>query len=209
MNVTGAARRALLVVDVQNGFTEGSGELPVEGGDDVARRIGAFTAEHRGKYDVVATTQDWHVDPGGHFSDNPDFVETWPVHCVAGTDGAELDPQLDEGAGRPFTDLVDVAVRKGAHAAAYSGFEGVTAEGESLEQALRHLGVTDLDVVGIAESHCVRHTVLDARQAGFAVRVLSDLTVPVTPELGEAARANMSAAGATSVTSAEAFPHQA
>ena len=190
------ARRALLVVDVQPTFCEG-GSLPVLGGNDVAEAIAAYARDHRERYDLVATTQDWHVDPGAHFAtppDEPDFLDTWPPHGLAGTPEAELHPAL--------ADLApDVSVRKGAHAAAYSGFEGVDDEGRPLAAFLAEAGVTDVDVVGIAESHCVRATALDAVALGLRTRVLSDLTVPVTPELGAQARAEMSAAGAELVDS--------
>jgi len=189
-------RRALIVVDVQPTFCEG-GALPVEGGNDVARAIAEFAAEHRADYDVVVTTQDWHVDPGRHFSDTPDFVDTWPPHGVAGTAEAELHPALAGLA-------PDASVKKGAYEAAYSGFEGVDAEGRSLAAVLAEAGVTAVDVVGIAESHCVRSTALDAHGLGLATRVLTDLTVPVSPELGAAARQEMAAAGIALVASADA-----
>jgi Amidases related to nicotinamidase len=181
--------RALIVVDVQPTFCEG-GSLPVEGGNAVAERIADFARTHRGAYDLVATTQDWHIDPGTHFSDTPDFVDTWPPHGVAGTPEAELHPAL--------ADLdADVSVKKGMYAAAYSGFEGSTADGSTLQRALEAAGVTDVDVVGLAESHCVAQTALDAQEAGFATRVLTDLTEPVSAELGAAARVRMSQAGVT------------
>lgn len=190
------ARRALLVVDVQPTFCEG-GELGVEGGHAVAERIAGYARDHRDRYDVVVTTQDWHVDPGDHWSETPDFVDTWPPHGVAGTPNAALHPAL--------TDLApDASVRKGEHAAAYSGFEGVDAQGRPLADLLREAGVTAVDVVGIAESHCVRATALDAHALGLATRVLTDLTVPVSPELGAAARADLAAAGVTLVASADA-----
>jgi len=181
-------RRALVVVDVQPTFCEG-GALGVEGGNAVAEAIARYAAERRDEYALVVTTQDWHIDPGEHFSDEPDYVDTWPPHGVAGTPEAELHPAL---AGlRP-----DASVKKGAYAAAYSGFEGVDEQGRSLLDILREAAVTEVDVVGIAESHCVKATALDAIEAGFAVRVFTDLTVPVSPELGEAARAEMLARGA-------------
>lgn len=179
--------RALIVVDVQPTFCEG-GALAVEGGNAVAERIAAYAASHRGDYDVVVTTQDWHIDPGEHFSEEPDFVDTWPPHGVAGTDEAELHPAL--------ADLApDISVKKGRYAAAYSGFEGVDVAGRPLADLLATRGVTEVDVVGIAESHCVKQTALDAVTNGLRTRVLTDLTVPVSPELGEAARAEMAAAG--------------
>ena len=190
-------RRALVVVDVQNGFTENSGELPVAGGDAAAAAIGAYVSAHRSDYVVVATTQDHHIDPGTHFSDAPDFVDSWPVHCVAGTFGAELDEQLSAGAGRLFTELVDVAVYKGMYAAAYSGFEGVTAEGVPLAQALRSFGVDAVDVVGIATSFCVRATALDALAAGFTTSVLLPLCADVDEALTPATIAELTAAGIT------------
>ncbi|OZB47846.1 MAG: nicotinamidase [Cellulomonas sp. 14-74-6] len=187
-------RRALLVVDVQPTFCEG-GALPVAGGNATADAIARFAASHRDRYALVVTTQDWHVDPGHHFSDTPDFVDTWPPHGVAGTAEAELHPAL---AGlRP-----DASVRKGAYAAAYSGFEGVDEDGRTLATILRDAHITDVDVVGIAESHCVRATTLDALDLGLRARVLTDLTVPVTAELGAAARTEMAQAGAELVPSA-------
>lgn len=179
--------RALLVVDVQPTFCEG-GALAVAGGNDVARAIAEYAAAHRDEYALVVTTQDWHVDPGAHFSETPDFVDTWPPHGVAGTTEAELHPALSELG-------PDASVRKGAYAAAYSGFEGVDGEGRPLAQILEAAGIAAVDVVGIAESHCVKATALDALELGLATRVFTDLTVPVTPELGAAARDEMRAAG--------------
>ncbi|WP_051681836.1 isochorismatase family protein [Cellulomonas sp. HZM] len=189
--------RALLVVDVQPTFCEG-GALAVAGGDDVARAVAEHAAAHRDAYDLVVTTQDWHVDPGDHFSDHPDFVDTWPPHGVAGTPEAELHPALAELG-------PDASVKKGAYAAAYSGFEGTDAEGRTLETILRDAGIDAVDVVGIAESHCVRATALDAHGLGLATRVLTDLTVPVSPELGAAARDELRAAGVELSTSDQAF----
>lgn len=179
--------RALIIVDVQPTFCEG-GELPVEGGNAVARRVAEHVAAHRGDYALVATTQDWHIDPGAHFSDEPDFVDTWPRHGVAGTPGAMLHPALDGLA-------ADITVKKGQYAAAYSGFEGTTEDGRALAEALRGAGVTDVDVVGLALSHCVCETALDALREGFGARVVEGLTAPVTPELGEAAKERMRSAG--------------
>lgn len=190
-----STRRALLVVDVQPTFCEG-GSLPVEGGNAVAQAIAEFAVGHRDRYDLVVTTQDWHIDPGHHFSEAPDFVDTWPPHGIAGTPQAALHPAL--------ADLApDAMVRKGAFQAAYSGFEGTDEDGQELAAILDAAEITAVDVVGIAESHCVRATALDALGRGLHTRVLTDLTVPVTPELGEAAREEMAAAGvelATSVT---------
>lgn len=179
--------RALILVDVQPTFCEG-GALPVEGGNAVAQRIADFLGAHRGDYALVVTTQDWHINPGGHFSTTPDFVDTWPPHGIADTEEAALHPALS-------TVAVDVSVKKGQFEAAYSGFEGVTDEGEHLADVLREKGISTVDVVGLAESHCVCETALDAVGYGFPARVLLDLTEPVTEELGALARARMAEAG--------------
>ncbi len=168
--------KALIVVDVQNDFCEG-GSLAVAGGAAVAARIGQLLAvPHR--YAHVVATRDHHIDPGTHFSDNPDFVDSWPVHCVAGTPGAALHEPLSEA---DFEAIFD----KGEYAAAYSGFEGASA-GVGLGQWLTERGVDQVDIVGIATDYCVRATALDAVKAGLDVRVLLDLTAAVAPQrLGE------------------------
>jgi nicotinamidase/pyrazinamidase len=181
------SKRALLIVDVQPTFCEG-GELPVPGGNDVAKGIASYVHAHRNEYELIITTQDFHVDPGDHFSDDPDFVDTWPPHAVAGSPGAELHHHIE------YLNP-EVRIFKGQHAAAYSGFEGKDSEGTPLTVILRNHGITELDVVGIAESHCVKATALDGLKEGFDVRVFNDLTAPVTAEQGEAARAQMAAAG--------------
>jgi nicotinamidase/pyrazinamidase len=185
--MTASEVRALIVVDVQPTFCEG-GELAVDGGNKVAEDVAAYVAAHRDRYDVVVTTQDWHIDPGEHFSDHPDFVDSWPPHGIAGTPNAELHPAL---AGLD----PDVSVKKGQYSHGYSGFEGADPDGRSLERVLRDAGVGAVDVVGLVESHCVKHTSLDAVRAGFATRVLTDLTIPVSPEQGEQAQAELTAAG--------------
>ena len=172
--------RALIIVDVQPTFCEG-GALPVTGGNAIAEAVAAYVDAHRDEYQLIVTTQDWHIDPGEHFSENPDFVDTWPPHGVAGTDEAELHPALANV-------NADVTVKKGQYKAAYSGFEGTTEDGKTLEEALRDAGITDVDVVGLAESHCVASTAVDAVHAGFRTRVLRELTAPVTEELGAVAR---------------------
>lgn len=189
--------RALIIVDVQLTFCEG-GALAVEGGNAVAEKIADFVTENQEEYDLVVTTQDWHIDPGAHFSETPDFVDTWPPHGVAGTPEAELHDAI--------ADLpIDDSVKKGQHAAAYSGFEGVNKAGQTLEEILRAAEITEVDVVGLAESHCVKDTALDAIDLGWPTRVISDLTVPVSEELGKAAREEMHRAGIDQVVSAEAF----
>ena len=169
--------RALIIVDVQNDFCEG-GSLAVAGGAGVAAGISAALAD--GPWDHVVATKDYHIDPGAHFSAHPDYLDTWPVHCVVGTGGAEFHPDL-------VTDRVEAVFHKGEHAAAYSGFEGHTDAGEGLADWLRTRAVEAVDVVGIATDHCVRATALDAVGAGFATTVLLDLTAGVAPMTTEAA----------------------
>lgn len=180
-------RRALIIVDVQPTFCEG-GALAVTGGNAVAERIAAYVSAHRDDYALVITTQDWHIDPGDHFSSEPDFIDTWPVHGVADSAEAQLHPALSALE-------ADAAVKKGQYAAAYSGFEGVDEDGRTLADILSAAGIEAVDVVGLAESHCVKDTALDAVAQGYRVRVLTDLTEPVSPELGRAARDDMRAAG--------------
>ncbi len=172
--------RALLVVDVQVDFCE-DGSLPVQGGRRVAADVAALLRTDHG-YDVVVASQDWHVDPGDHFSAQPDFATSWPAHCVVGTGGARLQEPLTE-------DLFDAVVRKGEHAAAYSAFEAT-----GLREALR--GVDSLDVCGVATDHCVRASVLDACAAGLAVRVLLPLCAGVSAETSARAVEEMERAGA-------------
>ena len=164
--------RALIIVDVQNDFCEG-GSLAVAGGGQVARDISALLAgEH--PYDHVVATKDFHIDPGRHFSDEPDYVDSWPRHCVAETTGAQFHPEL-------VTGPIEAVFYKGAFAAAYSGFEGADESRASLADWLRAHGVDAVDVVGIATDHCVRATAADARRAGFDTRVLLNLTAGVAP----------------------------
>jgi nicotinamidase/pyrazinamidase len=151
----------------------------------VARAISAHTAA--AGYDHVVATRDHHVEPGDHFAEQPDFLDTWPRHCVVGTPGVELHHALDR---RPIEAVFD----KGEYAAAYSGFEG-TSDGVRLADWLRAADVDEVDVVGIATDHCVRATALDAVAAGFRTRVLLDLTAGVAEASTEAALEQLRTAG--------------
>src|ERR1700760_1878728 len=160
--------RALIIVDVQNDFCEG-GSLAVTGGAAVAKGISLVLSQAGARWDHVVATKDWHIDPGSHFSDHPDFVDSWPAHCVVGSGGADFHPELQTGS-------IEAVFHKGQHKAAYSGFEGKTDAGEGLADWLRARSVTEVEVVGIATDHCVRATALDAARAGFATTVLTALT---------------------------------
>lgn len=191
--------RALLIVDVQNDFTE-NGALAVQGGDAVASAVSTYLHAHASEYDVIIASRDWHDaegDNGGHFASAPDYVDSWPVHCVAGTPGADYDPLL-------VTDAVTHHVRKGQGRPAYSMFEGVTDDGETVGDVLSAAGVMTADVVGIATDHCVRASALDAVAHGVRVRVLTDLIAGVGAESSAAALAELAHAGAELVESTSA-----
>jgi nicotinamidase/pyrazinamidase len=189
-------RAALVVVDVQNDFCEG-GSLAVAGGADVARAIADHVEHGVGRYGALVATRDWHVDPGSHFASTqgrePDFHDSWPDHCVAGTAGAEYHPALAATMARQL----DAEFLKGEHAAAYSGFEG-TLDGDGTTTLADWLRAHDLQAVviaGIATDYCVRSTALDAVRYGFETTVLMDLCAGVDPVSTEQAWRDMRAAG--------------
>ncbi|AJT66830.1 isochorismatase family protein [Streptomyces chattanoogensis] len=185
--------RALIVVDVQNDFCEG-GSLAVAGGADVAAAITDLVGQAAGGcYRHVVATRDHHIDPGDHFSEAPDYEHTWPVHCLAGTEGSSFHPNF---APAVASGAVDAVFDKGAHTAAYSGFEGRDENGTLLADWLRERNVTEVDVVGIATDHCVRATALDALHAGLRTHVLLDLTAGVAAQTTERALEELRAAGA-------------
>lgn len=176
--------KALVIVDVQNDFVEG-GALGVDGGNRVAAGIAAFLKEHAKDYAVIATSQDWHIDPGEHF-------KTWPVHCVAGTVGAEIVEPVTEALGAVKVPVLHF--HKGQYDDGYSASSAVPAGTEagnalSLAVVLDDHGVTDVDVVGIATDHCVRATATDLaaenRPYSTNVTVFSDLVAGVSPEASQ------------------------
>ncbi|WP_036418731.1 isochorismatase family protein [Mycobacterium sp. 155] len=188
MRTRGAKRhkRALIVVDVQNDFCEG-GSLAVTGGAAVARAISELlVGDH--EYDHVVATKDFHIDPGGHFSEHPDYQASWPRHCVAETPGAAFHPEFD-------TSAVEAVFMKGHYTAAYSGFEGVDDSGTTLMDWLRSHDVDEVDVVGIATDYCVAATAADAVKAGLRTRVLTGMTAGVAPQSTAAAIDELLSAG--------------
>ncbi|PRQ10819.1 nicotinamidase [Corynebacterium sp. 13CS0277] len=198
--------RALIIVDVQPDFCPG-GALATARGTDVAEAIATAVESHGGTYAAIVTTQDWHIDPGPHFSPTPDYVDSWPVHCQAGTPGAELHPALLRVA-----DMISARFHKGLYSAAYSGFEGrqagtppeiLTPDEEDtrmdLAAWLHSRGVTAVDVCGIATDFCVKATALDAVRAGLETRLLRELCSPVAAESEATALEEMAAAGITLV----------
>ncbi len=216
-------KRALVIVDVQNDFCAG-GSLATDDGAEIAAAITEHVSERRGDYDAIVMTRDWHVDPGTHFAPagtEPDFTQTWPVHCVAGTPGAELHEQLDVE-----EIAADAEFLKGLHDASYSGFDGrlgepdlvrsgegasapagpygatagdeaaVADDAPTLDEWLREQDVDAITVVGIATDYCVKATVLDGLDAGYDVTVLAGLTAGVAEESTAAALEEMTEAGA-------------
>jgi nicotinamidase/pyrazinamidase len=186
--------RALFIIDVQNDFTEG-GSLAVTGGAAVAAGISKYLSEHPERYDEIFASRDWHNatgDNGGHFATTgaPDYVNNWPAHCVAGSRGAEYHPDLD-------VSDVTVEVLKGQGKPAYSIFDGVTEDGETVEEKLEELGVDEIDVVGLATDYCVLASALDASDTGRTVRVYTDLIAGVDPATSEAALDDLESAGVT------------
>ena len=179
--------RALIVVDVQNDFCEG-GSLEVAGGAGVAGAISKHMQAAAADYDHVVATKDYHIAPRGHFSEEPDYVTTWPRHCVVGTPGADFHPRLT-------TEPIEAVFTKGAYVAAYSGFEGTTEGGVGLADWLRRADVDTVDIAGLTTDYCVRATAIDAVKAGFAARVLLDLTAGVARESVDSAVRQMRAEG--------------
>ncbi|MFI8308791.1 isochorismatase family protein [Streptomyces sp. NPDC085927] len=183
--------RALIVVDVQKDFCEG-GSIPVKGGADRAVAIADLIRRADGRYTYVVATRDHHIDPGTHFSEHPDFQDSFPVHCVVGSEGGEFHPDF---APAVASGAVHEVFYKGAHSASKSGFEGSTQDGTPLADWLRAHDVQDLDVVGIATDHCVKATALDGVQAGFAVQVLLDYTAGVAADTTRTAISELRHAG--------------
>lgn len=184
---------ALFIIDVQNDFCEG-GALACQGGAEVASKITSFVNENPNRYDFVIASRDWHTPGdlnGGHFppeGEEPDFVGTWPLHCLAGEEGAEYHPNLD-------VSIIDIHIKKGQGAHGYSIFEGIDENGVGVAQLLENLGVKEVDVVGIATDYCVRASSLDANQHGIRTRVITSLTAGVNPVSTEAAIDEMVDAG--------------
>lgn len=185
--------KALLIIDVQNDFCEG-GSLAVQGGSAVAAGISKHLSDNPDEFDYVIASRDWHDagnDNGGHFAqigENPDFVNTWPIHCVSGTEGAEYHPNLDRSA-------IDFHIIKGMGKPSYSIFEGETQDGKPLSELLKDLSVNQVTVVGLATDYCVLASSLDAKAAGYKVKVLSNLIAGVAEESSQAALKQLSNAG--------------
>jgi nicotinamidase/pyrazinamidase len=191
--MTEASSRAIIVVDPQPDFFEG-GPLPVDDATQTVLEIAEHLRARGGDYSLKVVTQDWHLDPGDHWSDHPDYVTTWPVHCAANTSGAQIHASLAD-------EEWDVVIHKGLHEGAYSGFEGESADGSTLAEVLTSAGVGDVTVVGFATDHCVKATALDARALGLHVNVVLDLCAGVDPDTTREAITALRDAGVNVVTS--------
>jgi len=178
-------RTALVVVDLQNDFADPAGGLSVAGGDAIVPTVNGEVARAASAGSTIVFTQDWHPESTPHFAKDGGI---WPVHCVAGTWGAELHPDVvvPDGATR---------IRKGANGEdGYSGFtmrDPVTGEtvATELEDRLRAAGVTRVVVVGLATDYCLQATALDARRLGFETLLLKDAVAAVELSPGDGARA--------------------
>jgi nicotinamidase/pyrazinamidase len=190
---------ALVIVDFQNDFTPG-GALAVPEGDRIAPALNRLASA----YEHVFATRDWHPEDHGSFEgveidrerwDGTEPPNVWPVHCVAGTEGAELHPELDRS-------KVDVVIDKGQdpHSQGYSGFQNT-----ELAEQLRGIGVDHVVVAGLATDYCVKNTALDALEEGFDVTVVTDAARGVDVKEGDSERAleEVEKAGARLATSSE------
>jgi nicotinamidase/pyrazinamidase len=184
-------KNALLIVDLQNDFIEG-GSLPVQGGRTVVAMVSRHLRHFRGEYQFVVATRDYHEDPGDHFSDQPDFVNTWPRHCVIGTQGAALCAPILNLVREKY---IHAVIDKGRHAAALSGFDGFDPRGHTLYDVLREARVEHVDICGLVTEFCVRATALDARKKELQVRILVNLCGAANAEAGQSALDEMKAAG--------------
>jgi nicotinamidase/pyrazinamidase len=185
------AESAIIVVDVQNDFVEG-GSLAVTGGQEVANMIrNDLLPVSKALGIAVFFTKDWHIEPGDHFASTnggePDFLDSWPDHCVADTTGAMFANEFDPEPAQVFY--------KGQYKASYSGIDGVNRDGVSLAAALRILGVHRVGVVGIAYDYCVKATALDLIKEGFEVSVNKLATASVHPDNDPQTDAELKEAG--------------
>lgn len=172
--------KALIIVDAQNDFVE-DGALAVTGGQKTMRRLADCLRNNYSEYDLIVTTQDWHIDPKGHFAETPDFIDTWPVHCVAEEAGSEIFPPVAQALGELMLNkgVIVERVFKGEYEAAYSGFEGRTGNKSMrpaalLADLLDFYDVSEVDVTGLATDYCVKATALDAVKEGFETTVLAN-----------------------------------
>lgn len=190
-------KRALIIVDVQHDFVEG-GSLAVTGGRDLADRIATELIIKGHPYDLIVSTQDWHIDPGSHFSSTPDFVDSWPVHCVAESYGAGILESIEYVLNS--TDTPVARIKKGKYGDAYSGFMGYSETGRSMSEVLRNAGIQQIDVAGLATDYCVAATALDSAKQDFDTRVLLDYSAGINADRVSEKKIELRSAGVKLVT---------
>ena len=187
--------KTLIVVDAQYDFIEG-GTLAVPGGFKVTEDIANLI--HTQRYEMILFTQDWHIDPGSHWSDNPDYIDSWPVHCKAETTGASIAEAImwsvRSRASRSES-LILNTFKKGQYAASYSGMDGIDSNGTGLLTWLNAFNVSEVEVVGIAYDYCVAATALDLAGEGIKVTVLKDFTASVHPNKDDETTTKLESAG--------------
>lgn len=169
-------KKGLLVVDVQNDFCLG-GALEVPGSERVVQNIKYHIENNRATYHTLIFTKDWHIRPDTHFSDTPDYKDTWPRHCVADTYGAAIHRTL-----APFSmGAAAKIILKGEYSAGYSGFDGHLVDSRTtLLEYLRSMDNMELVVCGLAFDYCVRSTAIDSAKYSFKTSVLMECTAAVS-----------------------------
>lgn len=172
-------KKALIIVDVQNDFIEG-GSLAVEGGYGLSKKIADLAKSGAlDKYDLVITTQDWHIEPGSHFNENPDYINSWPVHCVADTFGSNIVKTLAEA----LENITDHTIIKGMYSDDYSGFDGEEkGTGRLLEDILKESQIEEVYIIGLATDFCVSASALASSKLDFKTYVIVDLVEGINSE---------------------------
>jgi nicotinamidase/pyrazinamidase len=184
-------RNALLVVDLQNDFVEG-GALPIPGGTQLVAHVARHIRHFRSEYAFVVATRDIHEDPPDHFSDQPDYINSWPPHGVKGTHGAVLCTPISNLVREK---IIQAVLDKGRHAAAFSAFDAQDPRGHLLVDVLREQRVDHIDICGVITEYCIKASALDARKHEFQVRVLVNLCGAASPEAGRLAFEEIKTAG--------------
>lgn len=217
------ASNALIIVDTQRGFmpaSEGTrlqlpgfGELGVTGGEAIVQPINRLTAAFRRAHWPIATTQDFHPAHTAHFSDTPNFVDTWPIHCVGGTSGAELHPDLIVAQKPDYAARFikgDIACTSPTDDTSYTGALAYNPETEiTLPEWLQTQHVTRAYVTGLAlgdgadHKLCVDSTASDLYNQGFDVTLVTDATEAVLPQNRELCFRNLGAQGIRLIATTE------
>ena len=194
------------LIDVQCGFMPpaegvrlglpGFGELPVAEGAVILPLVNQLLTSAAASGLALFTTQDWHPRATAHFAERPDYTTTWPVHCVAGSAGAGLHPDLVVPAGTTaFVKGMEVLL-DGADDTSYSAWNGSTHAGQSLASYLAAQQAQTVYLAGLALDYCVAHTALDIHtRGGYTVVIIEEATRSVAAHTGVQMRARLAQAG--------------